>query len=599
MVMKYMRAGMKPVLWLLVAAFVGTIIFAWGMDLTRQPTTRGIIGQVNGQDLKLDEYTMLCQNTIEQQQKQKGDLKDEDLRQIRNDVFNQMVAGRVLRAYVDKIGLEVTNDELAEHLRRYPPREIQQVDAFMTNGQFDYNKYMQAYRNPDPQLWVQLEALTRPRILQQKLFEYVTTSVRMDDPEVRELYDAASEKIKVHYIFLGSGQYRDSIGTIDSTQIRDYYEKHPEEFSHEERAQLSYASISKLPSAEDSAEVLRDAQALSERARGGEDFAQLAKQYSEDGSAQNGGDLGWFGKGAMVPAFEAVAFALDSGQVSGPVLSQFGYHIIKSEGKRHKGDSIEVKASHILMKIQTSSSTLSDIRLRAEQFATDARKDGFDAVAAREKLNVVRSGWFEKGKAIIGIGPNPGVTEFAFDSKIGTISDPFDAEKDYLVALLTGHDQPGRSPFSDVASTITNKIATQLTRDRAYERLVPLRDLIVHGLPMKEVAASVKATYDSTDYFGRYDRVARFGDDPDFRGVAYTLTPEHPLSQVARTTFGAVLLQLMDRKAPNMQLFSEKRDSIMTAALDGKKQMIYSNWYSDLLKQSNVKDYRYQTGEVY
>jgi parvulin-like peptidyl-prolyl isomerase len=301
----------------------------------------------------------------------------------------------------------------------------------------------------------------------------------------------------------------------------------------------------------------------------------------------------------MDPTFESAAFALDSGQVSGPVLTQFGYHIIKSDGKRHKGDTVEVKASHILMRIQTSSSTLSDIRLRAEQIATDARKDGFDAVAAREKLNVVRTGWFERGKAILGLGLNQGVSEFAFDSKIGTVSDPFDTEKDYLVATLTGHDQPGKSPFSDVASSIASKITVQRTRDRAYERLSPLRDLIVHGLPMKEVAASVKATYDSTDYFGRYDRVLRFGDDPDFRGVAYTLTPEHPLSQVGRTTFGAVLLQLMDRKPPNMQLFSEKRDSIMTATLDGKKQMIYSNWYSDLLKQSDVKDYRYQTGEVY
>jgi peptidyl-prolyl cis-trans isomerase D len=117
MVMRVMRAGTKPILWIIVAAFVGTIIFAWGMDFTGQPGSRGVIGKVNGQELKLDEYSLLCQNTIEQQQKQKGDLKDEDLRKIRDDVFNQMVAGRILRAYVDNIGLNVTNGELAEHLR--------------------------------------------------------------------------------------------------------------------------------------------------------------------------------------------------------------------------------------------------------------------------------------------------------------------------------------------------------------------------------------------------------------------------------------------------------------------------------------------------
>jgi peptidyl-prolyl cis-trans isomerase D len=599
MVMRAMRAGMKPVLWIIVAAFVGTIIFAWGMDFTSRPAARGVIGEVNGKELKLDEYTLLCQNTIEQQQQQKGDLKDEDLRKIRDDVFSQMVAGRILRDYVDRLELEVTNSELAEHLRRYPPREIQTAEGFMTNGQFDYSKYMQAYRNPDPQLWVQIEALTRPRVLQQKLYEYVTATARVNDPEVRELYTAASEKVEVRYIFLAAGQFRDSIGTVDSTKAREYYEQHPDEFTHEERAQLGYVAISKLPSAEDSTEVQRDAQALGDRARGGEDFGQLARQYSEDGSAQSGGDLGWFGKGAMIPAFEAVAFALDSGQVSGPVLTQFGYHIIRSEGKRSKGDSTEVKAAHILLRIQTSSSTLSDIRLRAELFTSDARKEGFDAVAAREKLNIVRSGWFERGKAILGIGLDAGITEYAFTDKKGSISDPFDTQKEYVIANLTDRQPAGRSPFSDVSAGITSKLVTQLSRDRAYERLRPVRDLVAGGVPMAQAAASIKATFDSTDYFGRFDRVLRFGEDPDVRGVAFSLTPERPLSQVARIGVGAVILQLVERRIPNMQLFTERRDSIMTAALDGKRELIYNNWYSDLLKESNVKDYRYQTGEVY
>ena len=599
MVMKVMRAGTKPILWIIVAAFVGTIIFAWGMDFTGQPSSRGVIGMVNGTELKIDEYSLLCQNTIEQEQKQKGDLTDENLRQIRDDVFNQMVAGRILRAYVDKIGLDVTNSELAEHLRRYPPREIQTAEVFMTSGQFDYTKYMQAYRNPDPQLWVQIEALTRPRVLQQKLYEYVTTTARVDDPEVRELYTVASEKVKVRYLFLASGQFRDSVGSVDSVKVREYYEQHGDEFTHGERAELSYIAISKQPSFDDSSEVRRDAQALGDRARGGEDFAQLARQYSEDGSAQSGGDLGWFGKGAMVAPFEAVAFALDSGQVSGPVQTQFGYHIIKSEGKRSKGDTIEVKAAHILMRVQTSSSTLSDLRLKAEQFVIDARNEGFDAVAAREKLQISRTGWIERGKPIPDIGSDPGIAEYAFTAKKGSISDPFDTPREYVAAVLTDRQPAGRSSFSDVSANISSKLMAQLARARASERLQPARDLIASGMPMAQVAASMKVTFDSTDFFGRFDRERRFGDDPDFRGVAFSLTPEQPLSPVTKTTFGAVVLQFADRKAPNMQWFTEKRDSIMTAALDGKQQAMYNNWYNDLLKKSEIKDFRYQVGEVY
>ena len=87
-----------------------------------------------------------------------------------------------------------------------------------------------------------------------------------------------------------------------------------------------------------------------ERARGGEDFAELALTFSEDEGTPNG-SLGWFGRGRMVKAFDDVVFTMDSGDVSEPVLTQFGYHIIKVEGLRGVGDSSEVNASHILLRL--------------------------------------------------------------------------------------------------------------------------------------------------------------------------------------------------------------------------------------------------------
>ncbi len=599
MVMKVMRAGTKPILWIIVAAFVGTIIFAWGMELTSRPSARGVIGEVNGKELKLDEYTMMYQNALDQQQKQRGELSDEDVRQLRNDIFKQMVASKILVAEVDRLGLKVTNSELAEHLRRFPPREIQTAEVFMTNGRFDYNKYVQAFRNPDPQMWVQIEGFTRPRVLQQKLYEYVTSAARVNDPEVRELYTEVSEKVRVRYVFLGSGQFRDSVGEVDSARVRDYYNQHLDQYDHEERAQLKYVSFPKIPSTEDSAEVQRDAQALVERLKSGEDFAQLAKQYSEDASAQNGGDLGWFGKGKMVAPFEAAAFALDSGQISPAVMTQFGWHIIKSEGRRTVNDSLQVKASHILLRFQPSSSTLSDLRLKAEQLTSDTRKDGFDAVATREKFNATSTGWFTRGTAIAGIGDEPLLGDFAFSNKVGSISDPYDTPREYVVALLVEHQDAGRSGFPEVAASIRSKLLSDLTRDKAAERLSSIRSLVASGVPMAQAALTIKATFDSTDYFGRFEPAQRFGDDPVFHGVAFSLTPSQPLSPVAKITFGAVLMQLAGQQTPNMQLFAEKRDSIMTSALENKKQIIYNNWYGDLEKKSSVKDYRYQTGGLY
>jgi hypothetical protein len=95
--------------------------------------------------------------------------------------------------------------------------------------------------------------------------------------------------------------------------------------------------------------ILVEAQAVLDRIKAGEDFAELAAEFGSDGTKETGGDLGWFGKGMMVPEFEEAVFALDAGQLSEELVeTQFGYHIIKTTEKRFTDGEEEVKASHIL-----------------------------------------------------------------------------------------------------------------------------------------------------------------------------------------------------------------------------------------------------------
>ena len=592
MVMKAMRAGTKPLMWIVVAAFVGTIVFAWGMDFTRRPTARGIVGEVNGAELKMDEYLLRLQNAYQQRQ-QEGEVTEEEARKLRDDTFNQMVNSYLMNQVVKEKNLRVTNQEVAEHLRRFPPREVQGVDVFMTDGRFDYNKYLQAYQNPDPQLWIQIEAIARPQVLQQKLFEYVISTARVSDNEVRELYSAATERVKVRYLTLGTGLFRDSIADIDSATTKAYYEAHADEFDHKERVLLRSVSFAKKPSREDSLEVRRELEAVAERIRGGQDFAELAREYSEDASANIGGDLGWFGKGQMVPDFEARAFALDSGQVSEPVATQHGYHIIKSYGRRGLGDSVQVKASHILMRIDISAATQADIRLQAEQFVEDVRNIGFDSASVQSKRNIASSGWYEKGSPT-GAGSDPLVSEFAFSSNPGAASEPFDNPRAYTVWYLDGREPAGRSSYAEAEPRIRSKLMAEARMKKSADALAPVYARVKAGQPLADAAAQLNQPMDSTDFFGRFDYAGRFSDDPNFRGAAFALTPEKPLSPVVLTEFGAVIMELIDRKSPDIQLFADKRDSITTATMDGKRQMVYNNWFMELRANADIRDYRYQ-----
>jgi peptidyl-prolyl cis-trans isomerase D len=593
--MKQMRQGTKPVLWIIIAAFVGTIIFAWGMDFTAPDTARGVVGSVNGQDLRLDDYSFLYQNALAQQQQQRGDVSEDDATRIREEVFDQMVGSQIMQQTTEKVGLQVTNLELAEHLRRFPPQEIRTLDLFVTNGQFDYNKYLAAYQNPDPALWIQIEALVRPRVMQQKLYEYVTTTTVMDDAEVKMLYEAAGEKVKVRYVMVQSATYLDSVPAVDSVSAEEWYKAHMEEFKHGERARIKYVQFDKKASAEDSAEVLREADQIAQQARSGVDFTSLVQQYSEDNSSPTG-DLGWFGKGAMVKPFEDVAFTMDSGQVSDPVVTRFGIHVIKCDGRRGVGDSMQVKAFHVLMKVEASSGSLSDLRLRAEQFGEELKSQTIDSLSKEYGVVSRVTSYFERGQDVPILGKQPAIAQWTFSSKPGAISIPFETNAGFVVAVVDALEPEGHATFSESKARIMSRLRTEEAKNYAVQVLDRVAPRLQAGGELADIAVLVGRTVDSTSTtFGRGDMVPGVGDDAIFRGAAFALARTgQKFSPVTKVGRGAAILQIIDHVSADPQLYIDKRDSIMTTALENKKQMHFQAWYEKMRAEADVEDFRYQ-----
>jgi peptidyl-prolyl cis-trans isomerase C len=119
-------------------------------------------------------------------------------------------------------------------------------------------------------------------------------------------------------------------------EAKDFYEKNPEKFKQDEQVRASHILVRVDPNADAKAKAKAKAEidAVMKELKAGGDFAKLAQQHSQDGSAAQGGDLGYFPKGQMVPEFDKVAFSLPVGQLSGIVTTQFGYHILKVTDKK-------------------------------------------------------------------------------------------------------------------------------------------------------------------------------------------------------------------------------------------------------------------------
>jgi len=591
--MKLMRKLTKQILWIVIAAFVGTIIFAWGMEFSAKKQKKGVIATVNGEDIELYTFQYYYNQALRQAEKDQGNVDEQTASQIRDEVWNNLVNQTLLNQEIKKRGIEVTDAELYEYMKRYPPKELQQHPAFQTpEGKFDYQKYLQALA--DPRIpWGQVEDLIRPNLELAKLQQSIVSLVRVTDEEIKQFYRDENEKVKVRYLLVPSNQFQKQDIPVSDEEIEAYYQEHKEEFKTDQSVNLSYVMFEKKPSQVDEEETRKRLLEIREEIMKGEDFAEMAEDYSEDfASAKNGGDLGWFGKGMMVPEFEKVAFSLKPKEISQPVKTKFGWHLIKVEEKRGKGDSEEVKARHILLKTVPSEETLVQLKEAAEEFADQVDKSNFQKMAQENDLPLLETGWFVRGGYIPGIGINPQIEEFAFENDVGEVSEVFETAKGFFVFQIKDKRPEGISPLEEVKGVIKRKIIKLKADSLAYDKAKMIFAQIKKGKSLKKAAEENNATYAEPKEFTRNSFIPPIGKLPEFIGTAFSLTRPNQISPPVKTDVGSFILQLVSRSTVDDSLFATVKDSLASVVLQKKQNQVYQDWFAQVKKEAEIKDYR-------
>ncbi|HEB84822.1 MAG TPA: hypothetical protein ENI92_07440, partial [Bacteroidetes bacterium] len=423
--MTALRKNMKTVLWILVFAFIATIIFSWGMGGFSGPIEPGIVGKVDKVKITQEQYETALQNRIAlERQNSDEPISDAKMRQIRNEVWNGLVNQVLLDKWRRKIGIVVTDDEVAFTVQNFPPPSVTKNPNFLdSTGAFDMNLYRQIIADPqNVNFVIALENNVRESLFQQKMVQRISSAGHVSEPEARDEFFRSNSTAVASYVLVAARNMEVDSSAVSEEELRRLYDERREEFRLPEERTVEYVLFPDEPSREDSLDALRLAEELMERIKGGEDFEELAKEYSDDNSAAKGGDLGWFGRGRMVPPFEEAAFGAAKGALVGPVLSRFGYHIIRVDDRRGKGEAEEVKARHILIKIKRSPETLDEMRTRAEGFRDEADENGFENAArvynvVRDTLKNVRHGAF-----IPRFGRNQAASDFLFKRPKGSVS---------------------------------------------------------------------------------------------------------------------------------------------------------------------------------
>ena len=335
--------------------------------------------------------------------------------------------------------------------------------------------------------------------------------------------------------------------------------------------------------------AMKLANELVARARNGEDFAALAKQYStEPGAATTGGELGWFGKGRMVKPFEDAALKGRPGQIIGPVKTQFGIHVIKIEGR----DSREVKIADIALPIKTSSQTKDDLFQKAQDFAYIAKDGKFEKDAEGFGLQVRETTPFQKGGVIPGLGLNESISKFAFEKDPGDISEAFQVNGGVAVFTISEVKKEGVRPFDDVKISLQPRVTRKKKMDMLKELVGKQRASLNESADLATLsAADPRVNVQSTGLFSPGGMIPTIGRDDAFLGTAVAI-PVQRISQPVEGERGYYLIKVLSRTPFDTAAFNAQKNILAAQMLQEKKQRIVNSWLEKLKEKADIQDMR-------
>ncbi|NOX18195.1 MAG: hypothetical protein GXO87_07930 [Chlorobi bacterium] len=326
--------------------------------------------------------------------------------------------------------------------------------------------------------------------------------------------------------------------------------------------------------------------------KNGMNFAEAAKKFSDDpGSAQFGGDLGWFGKKQMVPEFEKASFKGKIGVVQKPFATRYGYHILKVLDRSSDKFVIE----KIINKVEPSGTTIDKIYSDASDFAYLANKNSFDSEAELMKYKVVESTPFKKdSKAVSGLGASRFVVSFAFENSVGSISPVLKVPAGYAVAMVTEITEAGIQPFEDVKASIKSELLREKKIDKTFVIAGEMRKAIDGGNDFS-AAAKVFPRVKISNVKDILPTAAIPGVGRDYIFNEYCLKGElNKISDPLKGKSGSYLIKVTARTKFDSTAYSIQKNNIRNYVLQQKQSAFFGNWLKNLKEETDIVDNRYK-----
>lgn len=528
-----MRERTKYIMFILAIAFVGWLVFDVGMGVSGGSQNQGgqNAGKVNGTPIRYQAWIEAERQASEQWRQQNpgaNQSREEQLR-LGDAAFEKLVQDRLLQADWERRGISVSDREIVAAVQNSPPPEVSNSPEFRTEGRFDIDKwrrFLSSSAIPTAELQA-LEQRYREELPRVKLLRQITSDVYVSDAKLWQIWKDGRDSLTVRALVVRpEDAVSDASIRIAPQELEAYYRTHQSELRAPARAFLSFVGISKLPERIDSVNTVARARALRDSLLRGADFAEVARRESADsGSRPQGGELGAIGRGQMTAAFDRAVFSLPIGQISEPVVTPFGAHLIQVE--RRTADSST--ARHILVSFERSGPRLDSLESRADSLdrigSEQTTAGALDSVARVMHLGINAAPPVTRGRPLLlGRFVVPSVSIWAFDDATpGATSEVIENAGAFYVFRLDSVHAEGVPPLATVELQLRAAVMREKKRAAAEAIARDAGARMARGGTMDQVAQQLRLPIETIGPFTRTATVRLLGVASAAVGSAFRL----------------------------------------------------------------------------
>ncbi|MGH7824810.1 MAG: SurA N-terminal domain-containing protein [Candidatus Binatia bacterium] len=588
------------------------------------------VATINGEVITQREFAVHYGRLVERYRDIfKGSMTPELMKNLnlKNNLLEELILQKLMVQEARAMGVTVTDDELVEQIAKVP--------EFQVNGRFNKERYLQLLR-ANRLAPAQFEEEQRDQLTIQRLLGIVLDSVHVMEAEVRERYRFEQEKINLQFLRLSANGFLSQV-KITEDEIHKFYERNKESLKEPLKVQVEYLSypfeqfassvqisdkeveeyyganrdtkfhtpkqarvryilLRLAPGADaKSKEAARNrANRIVTEARAGKDFGRLAKQESQDPSGAEGGDLGWITQGQTPANIDKAIFSLAKGEISSPVETPEGFHVVKvEEVKDQETQSLKEATAEItrLLRAEKAKQAAATTANRNREKALSGTD--FTKLAKESGATVNVTPAFTSGEVLPKIGPAPEFYKSALSLGVKDVSPVVEGANAYYILKIKDRQEPVLPPLEAVRS----RIEKGLKESKAYEMLVQkansLREQLKKEKDIRKVAEQSGLRVEETGWFLRAaPQIPKIGELQELSPGGLAISAHQPIPETIFTQKdSAFVFAFKGSQGADMDRFEKEKDTLVKQAIADSQQRILQKLKEGLKAKANIQVY--------